>query len=103
MAIPCQIPVQKPSQKLTALSLVAYQLDFNQIKLLMSECSITSQFSYTPVVWMFHSSKQNQDINCMHERALRVVYNDYNSSFDELLETLVRFMTEPSKTGNRDF
>ena len=97
MAIPCQIPVQKPSQKLNALSLDAYQLDFNQIKLLMSECSITSQFSYTPVVWMFHSSKQNQDINCMHERALRVVYNDYNSSFDELLETLVRFMTETFK------
>ena len=47
---------------------------------------ITSQFSYAPAVWMFHSRKQNHHINRIHERALRVVYKDYNSSFDELLE-----------------
>ena len=47
---------------------------------------ITSQFSYAPVVWMFHSRKQNHYINRIHERAFRVVYKDYNSSFDELLE-----------------
>ena len=47
---------------------------------------ITSQFSYAPVVLMFHSRKQNHHINCIHERALRVVYKDYNSLFDELLE-----------------
>ena len=35
---------------------------------------------------MFHSCKQNYHINHIHERALRVVYKDYNSSFDELLE-----------------
>ena len=47
---------------------------------------ITSQFSYAPVVWMFHSRKQNHHINRIHERALRVAYKDYNSSFDELFE-----------------
>ena len=35
---------------------------------------------------MFHSHKQNHHINRIHERALRVVYKDYNSSFDDLLE-----------------
>ena len=35
---------------------------------------------------MFHSRKQNHHINRIHERALRVVYKDHNSSFDELLE-----------------
>ena len=35
---------------------------------------------------MFYSRKQNHHINRIHERALRVVYKDYNSSFDELLE-----------------
>ena len=35
---------------------------------------------------MFHNRKQNHHINRIHERALRVVYKDYNSSFDELLE-----------------
>ena len=35
---------------------------------------------------MFHRRKRNHHINCIHERSLRVVYRDYNSSFDELLE-----------------
>ena len=35
---------------------------------------------------MFHSRKQNHHINRIHERALRVVYKDHSSSFDELLE-----------------
>ena len=76
---------KKASQKLNALSRVVYQLDFNQRKLLMN-AFITSQFSYAPVVWMFHSRKQNHHIKRVHERALRVVYEDYNSSFAELLE-----------------
>ena len=47
---------------------------------------ITSQFSYILVVWLFHSRKQNHHRNRVHERVLRVVYKDDNSSFDELLE-----------------
>ena len=35
---------------------------------------------------MFHSRKQNHHINRKRERALRVVYKDHNSSFNELLE-----------------
>ena len=76
---------KKASQKLNPLSRVAYQLGFNQRKLLMN-AFITSQFSYTPVVWMFQSHKQNHHINRIHERALRDVYKDYNCSFDELSE-----------------
>ena len=34
---------------------------------------------------MFHSRTSNNKINKLHERALRLVYNDYNSSFQELL------------------
>ena len=34
---------------------------------------------------MFHSRKLNNRINHIHERALRLVYKDYTSSFDELL------------------
>ena len=46
---------------------------------------INSQFGYYPLVWMNHSRKLNNRINRIHERALRVVYNDENSTFDELL------------------
>ena len=34
---------------------------------------------------MFHSRKLNARINRLHERALRVVYKDFDSSFEELL------------------
>ena len=35
---------------------------------------------------MFHSRKLNSRVNQLHERALRIVYQDYASSFTELLE-----------------
>ena len=46
---------------------------------------IESQFSYCPLVWMFCSKKMNKKINRLHERALRMVYNNYSSTFEELL------------------
>ena len=46
---------------------------------------VESQFSHCPLVWMFCSRKMNRKINHIHERALRLVYNDYNLSFEELL------------------
>ena len=35
---------------------------------------------------MFHWRTLNNKINCLHERALRIVYSDYKSLFCELLE-----------------
>ena len=46
---------------------------------------ITSQFSYVPVVGMFHNRKLNNHINRIHERALRIAYQDHSSTFNELL------------------
>ena len=45
-----------------------------------------SQFNYCPLIWMLHSRTLNNKINCLHERALRIVYSDYKSSFHTLLE-----------------
>ena len=44
-----------------------------------------SQFSYCPLVWMCHSRTLNNKINKLHERALRLVYDDRQSTFEELL------------------
>ena len=46
---------------------------------------ITSQFSYCPLIWMFHSRSLNNKINRIHERARRLVYQN-NLSFPELLD-----------------
>ena len=47
---------------------------------------IASEFGYCPLVRMFHSRKLNSRVNKLHERALRIVYQDYASSFTEFLE-----------------
>ena len=46
---------------------------------------ITSQFSYSPLIWMFHSLNLNNKINRIHEQALRLVYQN-NLRFSELLD-----------------
>ena len=47
---------------------------------------IISQFSYYPLVWMFHSRNTKNRVNKIHERALRLVYDDSPYlSLDELL------------------
>ena len=45
-----------------------------------------SQFNCCPHIWMFHSRNLNNKINRLHERCLRVIYNDKTSSFEQLLE-----------------
>ena len=47
---------------------------------------IESQFEKYPLIWMFSSKDLNDKINHIQERALRLVYLDYTSSFEELLE-----------------
>ena len=43
-------------------------------------------FDRFKAVWMCHSRKIHKQINKIHERALRIVYMDYTSSFDELIK-----------------
>ena len=45
----------------------------------------TSQFSYCPLIWMCHSRSNNRKINMLHERCLRLIYNDKQSSLTELM------------------
>ena len=47
---------------------------------------IESQFSYCPLIWLFHSRTLNNKINQLLEKVLRIVYEDYKSKSDELLE-----------------
>ena len=52
---------------------------------LIFKAFIISQFSYCPLVWVFHIKQLNNRINNLHEKALRVIYQDRNSSFSEIL------------------
>ena len=46
---------------------------------------IESQFSYCPLIWMFHSRTLNNHINKLQERGLRLVYKDPQLTFVDLL------------------
>ena len=74
----------KVSKKLHALSRVSHLMSFKHRKKVLN-AFILSQFGYCPLVWMFHSRKLNHRINKLHERALRLVYQDSKSSFGDLL------------------
>ena len=76
---------RKASQKLNALARVAQYMNLAQRSLIMN-AFIFSQFGYCPLVWMFNSRKLNNRINNIHERALRIVYRDYESTFQQLLK-----------------
>ena len=47
---------------------------------------IELQFGYCPLTWLFNGRIVNKKINHLHERALRIVYKDYISSFEDLLK-----------------
>ena len=76
---------KRASQKLNALSRLCSFIPFHRRRTLM-QAFFNSQFSYCPLVWMFHSRQVNTKINNLHFRALRIIYLDENSSFDELLQ-----------------
>ena len=75
---------RKAGQKLSALARIIRFLPYYRKRVLL-KAFIESQFSYCPLIWMFCSRKINRKINHIHERALRMVYDDYISSFEQLL------------------
>ena len=78
---------RKASQKLNALARVAHYMNLAQRRLIMN-AFIFSQFGYCPLVWMFHSRKlKNCTIN-IHDCALRIVFRDYESTFQQLLKSV---------------
>ena len=50
--------------------------------MIMINAFVVSQFSYCPLVWMFHDRSVNKKINKIHERALRISCKDSCSHFD---------------------
>ena len=76
---------KQASNKLYALARISHYLNDHKRKVLMKSF-IISQFNYCPIIWMYCQRKSNNSINKIHERALRIAYNDYTSDFKTLLE-----------------
>ena len=77
---------KKAGRKLSVLSRLSNLMSFQRKRLLLKSF-VEAQFGYCPLVWMFHGKEINErKINHIHERFLRIVYRDYNSSFKDLLK-----------------
>ena len=67
--------IKKASRKINALSRITPFMNISKKRILM-DSFFNSQFNYCPLVWMFNSRSINNKINRLHERVLRIVYND---------------------------
>ena len=76
---------KKACQKLNALARLAPYMNVEKRRIIM-KAFIESQFGYCPLVWMFHSRGINNKMNRIHERSLRITYNNKSSSFQDLLD-----------------
>ena len=75
---------RKAGQKLSALLRISSHINTGK-KALLYKSMIESQFPYYPLVWMFCFKHSNNLINKVHERALKLIYQD-NCNFEVLLE-----------------
>ena len=75
---------KRASQKLNALARVAPYMNVQKRRIIMKPF-VTSQFGYCPLICMFHGRRLNNKINSIHERALRITFQDRISTFQELL------------------
>ena len=48
---------------------------------------VLAHFNYCPLVWYFTTAKQLDKMEKIHERALKFVTDDYDSSYETLLNT----------------
>ena len=76
---------QKAGQKLNAISKITPYMGFAKRRLIVN-AFFYSQFNYCQLVWMCHNRTNNNKINRLHERCLRLIYNDKKLSFEDLLQ-----------------
>ena len=74
----------KAARQLNALARISRYLDMSSRTLLYNNF-IRSNFNYCPMVWHFCGKVNNNKIEKIQERALRLIYKDYDSSYVDLL------------------
>ena len=76
---------KKASRQLNILKRIGKYM--NRLGRLTSYYSfILSNFNYCPVIWHYCSEKNSIKMEKIQERALRFIYEDYDSSYEDLLQ-----------------
>ena len=77
--------IKKANSKITVIQRSFKFLSFYKRKILLNSF-VQSQFSYAPLVWMLHSKTVQKRINKVHEKFIKLLYDDHDSNFKELLD-----------------
>ena len=75
----------RANRKFSALMRIRKFLRFNKTRMLFKGL-FDSRLKYCPLTCMFYSRNPNHKINLLHERTLKLVYNDYKLPFEKKLE-----------------
>ena len=75
----------KVYKKLSALMIIRKYLDFKKT-IILFKGFFEAQFKYYPLTWMFYIRSTIRITNHLHKRALRLIYGDYELTFEEFLE-----------------
>ena len=77
--------IKKYRRKINAISRTTSFMNISKRRILMNSF-FNLDFNYCPLVWLFYSRSIDSKINRLHERVLRIVYNDIRSSIENILE-----------------
>ena len=80
-----QLNLPHSSNQLNALIKLKHLLGFKERKVLVNTF-VMSNFNYCSLVWNFSSAKLLNKIENLQKRALRFLFNDYDSTYKDLLE-----------------
>ena len=67
--------ISKPIHKVIALSRNVARMGLSKKRILMNPF-FNLQLSYCPFIWMFYSPTKNNKISRLHERWMRLIYED---------------------------
>ncbi|CAM1329424.1 Uncharacterised protein r2_g3862 [Pycnogonum litorale] len=75
---------RKSSKQINVLKRIHTDLNYES-RIAIYHAFILSNFDFCPLIWHFCNSDDNQKLEDIKNRTLRVILNDYSSSYHELL------------------
>ena len=76
---------KKAARQLSALARISSYLNVSARRMIYNSF-VASNFNYCALVWHFYGLSNSNKMDKIQERCLRIVYKDYVSSYDRLLE-----------------
>ena len=75
----------RAARQLNAVAKISKHLD-SKSKHIIYNSFVASNFNYCPLVWHFCGQVNNNKLEKLQERSLRIIHNDYEASFETLLK-----------------